>query len=189
MTSTFWCPYFILQQHFLHRCADLLSGVTKVLQSVGVNCCTIQPEFAACSGAPSCQPSAAADTGDLNPPCLLACGKACVGFMCCSSLQEETQTLSPPPAQEGMEEPQTLVMANNFTEGNWINIDSFWLNIWCHCGGREQILHVVCSFKMPPQRLCTIQMSIDWNITTRQETLNVALVALSIPAGMPNGSI
>lgn len=122
MMSIFLCPYFIyffkLQQHFVHRCADLMLGVTKVLQSVGVNCCTIQPEFAACSGSPSCQSSAVADVEDLNQPCLLACSKTCAGFMCCSSLQEETQTLSPPPAQEVMEEPQTLIMANNFTEGN-----------------------------------------------------------------------
>uniref|UniRef100_A0A8C9YD27 Cation efflux protein cytoplasmic domain-containing protein n=1 Tax=Sander lucioperca TaxID=283035 RepID=A0A8C9YD27_SANLU len=34
----------------VHRCADLMSGVTKVLQSVGVSCCTVQPEFASCSG-------------------------------------------------------------------------------------------------------------------------------------------
>ncbi|XP_075891859.1 uncharacterized protein LOC142895020 [Nelusetta ayraudi] len=101
-----------------HRCADLMSGVTKVLQSVGVNCCTIQPEFAACSGSPSCQSSAVADVEDLKQSCHLACSKTCAGFMCCSSLQEETQTLSPPPAQDAMEEPQTLIMANNFTEGN-----------------------------------------------------------------------
>lgn len=107
-----------LQQHFVHRCADLMSGVTKVLQSVGVNCCTIQPEFAACSGSPSCQSSAVADVEDLKQSCHLACSKTCAGFMCCSSLQEETQTLSPPPAQDAMEEPQTLIMANNFTEGN-----------------------------------------------------------------------
>lgn len=98
-----------------NRCADLMSGVTKVLQSVGVNCCTIQPEFSTCS--PTCQPSAAASVEDLNQPCLLACSHTCDGFMCCSSLHQDTQTLSASPAPEAIQEPHTLIMANNFTEG------------------------------------------------------------------------
>lgn len=126
-----WCLYFDvyildlfsvnirlaskLQQCFVHRCADLMSGVTKVLQSVGVNCCTIQPEFATCS--PACQSSGAASVDDLDQPCLLACSKTCARFMCCSSLQQDTQTLSPPTPQEVIQEPQTLIMVNNFTEG------------------------------------------------------------------------
>lgn len=112
-----------LRQRFVHRCADLMSGVTKVLQSVGVNCCTIQPEFATCS--PSCQSSAAASEEDLSRPCLLDCGKTCAGFTCRSSLQQDTRTPSPPPAQEAMQEPQTLIMVNNFTEGKWINVGNF----------------------------------------------------------------
>ncbi|XP_029302514.1 LOW QUALITY PROTEIN: zinc transporter 1 [Cottoperca gobio] len=105
----------------VHRCADLMSGVTKVLCSVGVSCCTIQPEFASCSG------SSAGSEGDASPVvhradpslppllyCSLACGKACAGNMCCSSLEEETRTLQAPAAGETKEEPQTLVIENTF---------------------------------------------------------------------------
>ncbi|XP_070762127.1 proton-coupled zinc antiporter SLC30A1 [Enoplosus armatus] len=106
-----------------HRCADLMSGVTKVLQSVGVSCCTVQPEFAAsCSGS-----SAGSGGGDTSPvvhredpslppllACSLACGKACSGNMCCTPLEEETRSLLAPPAGETKEEPQTLVIENTF---------------------------------------------------------------------------
>ncbi|XP_032361303.1 probable zinc transporter protein DDB_G0282067 [Etheostoma spectabile] len=105
----------------VHRCDDLMSGVTKVLQSVGVSCCTVQPEFASCSG------SSAGSEGDASPvvhrvdpslppylTCSLACGKACAGNMCCSRLEEETRTVLAPPAEETKEEPQALVIENTF---------------------------------------------------------------------------
>ncbi|XP_074496706.1 proton-coupled zinc antiporter SLC30A1 [Sebastes fasciatus] len=105
----------------VHRCADLMSGVSKVLQSVGVSCCTVQPEFASCSG------SSAGSEGDASPvvhredpslppllTCSLACGKACAGNMCCSPVVEETRSLLAPPAGETKEEPQTLVIENTF---------------------------------------------------------------------------
>ncbi|XP_076592204.1 uncharacterized protein LOC143323913 isoform X2 [Chaetodon auriga] len=104
-----------------HRCGDLMSEVTKVLQSVGVSCCTVQPEFASCSG------SSAGSGGEASPvvhredpslppllACSLACGKACSGSMCCSLLEEETTSLLAPPAGETKEEPQTLVIENTF---------------------------------------------------------------------------
>ncbi|XP_077422386.1 proton-coupled zinc antiporter SLC30A1 [Vanacampus margaritifer] len=62
----------------LHRCADLMSGVTKVLQSVGVSCCTVQPEFSSPSAlpkGPTCPPSL--------PACRLACAKLCDDYVCC----------------------------------------------------------------------------------------------------------
>ncbi|XP_078099750.1 proton-coupled zinc antiporter SLC30A1 [Sander vitreus] len=105
----------------VHRCADLMLGVTKVLQSVGVSCCTVQPEFASCSG------SSAGSEGDASPvvhrvdpslppflTCSLACGKACARNMCCSRLEEETGSMLAPPAEETKEEPQTLVIENTF---------------------------------------------------------------------------
>ncbi|KAM6987503.1 proton-coupled zinc antiporter SLC30A1 [Tautogolabrus adspersus] len=105
----------------LHRCADLLSGVTKVLQSVGVSCCTVQPEFVSYSG------SSAGSEGETSPvihredptlpplllTCSLACGKACAGYMCCSPKEEQTRRLLTP-AGETKEEPQTLVIENTF---------------------------------------------------------------------------
>ncbi|XP_070825768.1 proton-coupled zinc antiporter SLC30A1 [Chaetodon trifascialis] len=104
-----------------HRCGDLMSEVTKVLQSVGVSCCTIQPEFASCSG------SSAGSGGEASPvvhredpslppllACSLACGKACTGSMCCSPPEEEITSLLAPPAGESKEEPQTLVIENTF---------------------------------------------------------------------------
>ncbi|XP_008289893.1 zinc transporter 10 [Stegastes partitus] len=104
-----------------HRCADLMSGVTKVLQSVGVSCCTVQPEFASCSG------FCAGSDGDASPlvhredpslpplpACSLACGKACAGNMCCSLLEEETRSLIAPPSGELKEEPHALVIENTF---------------------------------------------------------------------------
>lgn len=104
----------------LSRCADLMSGVTKVLQSVGVSCCTIQPEFASCSMSSSgcgCDASPVVHREDpsLSPlqACSLACGKACAGSMCCSSLEEEARSLLAP-AGESMEEAQTLVVENTF---------------------------------------------------------------------------
>ncbi|XP_068441925.1 proton-coupled zinc antiporter SLC30A1 isoform X2 [Clinocottus analis] len=104
----------------MHRCADLMSGVTKVLQSVGVSCCTVQPEFASCSG------SSVGSEGDASPvihredpslspllTCSLACGKACAGHMCCSPREEDTSRMAPP-AGETKEEPHTLVIENTF---------------------------------------------------------------------------
>ncbi|KAI3354255.1 hypothetical protein L3Q82_018786, partial [Scortum barcoo] len=101
-----------------HRCADLMSGVTKVLQSVGVSCCTVQPEFTSSSG------SSTGSEGDASPvvhredpslppllACSLSCGKACAGNMCCSP-QEETQSSLAPSAGETKEEP--LVIENTF---------------------------------------------------------------------------
>uniref|UniRef100_A0A087XUG8 Cation efflux protein cytoplasmic domain-containing protein n=1 Tax=Poecilia formosa TaxID=48698 RepID=A0A087XUG8_POEFO len=52
--------------------ADVMSGVTKVLQNEGVSCSTIQPEFTS---------SSSAIRGDEE--CSLACGKACAASMCC----------------------------------------------------------------------------------------------------------
>lgn len=83
-----------------HRCADLMSGVTKVLQSVGVSCCTVQPEFVACSA------SSAGSQGGASPvvedpslppvlACSLACGEACAGSMCCTPVGE-TKTKEEP---------------------------------------------------------------------------------------------
>lgn len=105
----------------LSRCADLISGVTKVLQSVGVNYCTVQPEFASCSGFSS------RSLGDASPvihrddpspplllPCSLACGRACAGSMCCSLLEEEAQSVPSPTTAETKEEPQILVIENTF---------------------------------------------------------------------------
>ncbi|XP_042343338.1 zinc transporter 1 [Plectropomus leopardus] len=104
-----------------HRCADLMKSVTKVLQSVGVSCCTVQPEFTSCSG------SSAGSEGDaslvvhredpsmpFHLPCNLTCGKACAGSMCCSPLEEETWSQQEPAAGETQEEPQTLVIENTF---------------------------------------------------------------------------
>ncbi|KAL6116085.1 uncharacterized protein ACO6RY_00776 [Pungitius sinensis] len=104
----------------VHRCADLMSGVTKVMQSVGVSCCTVQPEFASCSGTSAgsegdASPVIHREDPSLPPPltCSLACGKACAGFMCCSTVEEETSLMAPP-AGETKEEPQTLVIENTF---------------------------------------------------------------------------
>ncbi|XP_049888904.1 uncharacterized protein LOC126382847 [Epinephelus moara] len=100
----------------VHRCADLMSGVTKVLQSVGVSCCTVQPEFASCSGSSAAcggdaSPAVHKEDPSVPPPliCSLTCGKACAGSMCCSPLKEE------PPAGETETEPQTLVIENTFS--------------------------------------------------------------------------
>lgn len=85
-----------------YRCPDVLLGVTKVLQSVGVSCCTIQPEFATCP-APS-----AGSQGAPSQCCSLACGKACTGSMCCFQLEEEYRSLAAQSVQKTKEEPQTL---------------------------------------------------------------------------------
>ncbi|XP_053278063.1 uncharacterized protein LOC128439697 [Pleuronectes platessa] len=69
----------------VHRCADLMLAVTKVLQSVGVSSCTVQPEFASCSAG---------------------------GNMCCSLLEEKTSSALAPPAGGTTE--QTLVIENTF---------------------------------------------------------------------------
>lgn len=111
---------------FINRCADLMSGVTKVLRSVGVNCCTVQPEFVSCS----CDASPVVPVEEPFMPhrlaCRLACPKACAGSMCCSPLEEESRILLTPPAGETKEEPPTLVMENTFLKKNiWI--------IWYQC--------------------------------------------------------
>ncbi|XP_033970834.1 zinc/cadmium resistance protein [Trematomus bernacchii] len=104
----------------VQRCADLMSGVTKVLQSVGVSCCTVQPEFASCPGSSAGSAGCASPVVHREDPslppllsCSLACGKACDGNMCCSSL-EESRILLAPAAGETKEEPQTLVIENTF---------------------------------------------------------------------------
>ncbi|KAM4743207.1 proton-coupled zinc antiporter SLC30A1 isoform 1-T2 [Anableps anableps] len=101
----------------LNRCADLMSGVTKVLQNVGVSCCTIQPEFTSSSS--SIREDEAStfihreDPCSPLPPCSLACGKACAASMCCSLL-EETRSTHRPPAGETNEDPETLVVEITF---------------------------------------------------------------------------
>ncbi|KAF6736879.1 Zinc/cadmium resistance protein [Oryzias melastigma] len=103
----------------VHRCGDLLSGVSKVLKSIGVSCCTVQPEFTSCAGASS------NNLGDASPiihrddpspralpACSLACGKACAGSMCCSPPEEEIQSMRKPPTGETNEEPLALVLEN-----------------------------------------------------------------------------
>ncbi|KAK2847268.1 hypothetical protein Q5P01_010267 [Channa striata] len=102
-----------------HRCADLMSGVTKVLQSVGVSCCTVQPEFASCGGSSADagrddSPAVHRQDRCLPPPlaCSLACGKACAGSMCCSPREENTRSLMAPTAGETKAEPQTLIIEN-----------------------------------------------------------------------------
>ncbi|XP_074535993.1 uncharacterized protein LOC141798102 isoform X2 [Halichoeres trimaculatus] len=107
----------------LHRCADLLSGVTKVLQSVGVSCCTVQPEFTSypesfAGSASDASPIIHREDPTLPPQlplaCSLACGKACTGNMCCTPPEEESRSLLTPPAGETKEEPQTLIIENTF---------------------------------------------------------------------------
>uniref|UniRef100_A0A3P9H950 Solute carrier family 30 member 1b n=1 Tax=Oryzias latipes TaxID=8090 RepID=A0A3P9H950_ORYLA len=103
----------------VHRCGDLLSGVSKVLKGVGVSCCTVQPEFTSCPAAPS---NSLGDASPIiqredpspraRPACSLACGKACAGSMCCSPPKEEVQGVLSPPTGETNEEPLTLVLEN-----------------------------------------------------------------------------
>lgn len=87
---------------FLHRCADLLSEVLKVLQSVGVSCCTIQPEFASITQSEdvSCPH---------HPTCSLACMEACATSTCCSPSEVET---IPPPAAAALQESQLTDLGN-----------------------------------------------------------------------------
>lgn len=92
---------------FLHRCADLLSEVLKVLQSVGVSCCTIQPEFASCSG-PSITQSEEVSRPH-RPTCSLACPVACAASVCCSPSEVET---IPPPAAAALQESQLTDLGN-----------------------------------------------------------------------------
>ncbi|KAJ3591082.1 hypothetical protein NHX12_009029 [Muraenolepis orangiensis] len=74
------------------RCGDLISAVTKVIQSVGISCCTIQPEFPV-----PLPPAVTSSSSQAEPPhpvqawaCRLACGAACEEKMCCSPTTEET---------------------------------------------------------------------------------------------------
>uniref|UniRef100_A0A1A8RJP3 Uncharacterized protein n=1 Tax=Nothobranchius rachovii TaxID=451742 RepID=A0A1A8RJP3_9TELE len=92
-----------------------MSGITKVLQNVGVSCCTIQPEFTT-SGSPSCSEGNPKRNTCPSPPlptCSLACRRACAAHMCCSLL-EETWSLLRPSAVETRDEPQNLVIENTF---------------------------------------------------------------------------
>ncbi|XP_023834475.1 proton-coupled zinc antiporter SLC30A1 [Salvelinus sp. IW2-2015] len=105
----------------IHRCGDLLSGVTKVLQSVGVSCCTVQPEFLLST--PTANGNL--DNNNTNPTiihrempshlaCSLACGKGCAGKMCCAPLEEWSTEPLAPPAGETEEEPYVLIIENTF---------------------------------------------------------------------------
>ncbi|XP_029537462.2 proton-coupled zinc antiporter SLC30A1-like [Oncorhynchus nerka] len=105
----------------IHRCGDLLSGVTKVLQSVGVSCCTVQPEFLLST--PTANGNL--DNNGTNPTiihrempshlaCSLACGKGCAGKMCCAPLEEGPAEPLAPPAGETEEEPHVLIIENTF---------------------------------------------------------------------------
>ncbi|XP_030601000.1 uncharacterized protein LOC115791053 isoform X2 [Archocentrus centrarchus] len=100
-----------------HRCAEVMSGVTNVLQSVGVSCCTVQPEFDS-SLVSEGGASPVIHREDPSPPprlaCSLSCGKACARSMCCSPPDEESWGLLAPPSGETKEEPQTLVIENTF---------------------------------------------------------------------------
>ncbi|XP_077467494.1 proton-coupled zinc antiporter SLC30A1 isoform X2 [Stigmatopora argus] len=60
------------------RCADLISEVTKVLKSVGVSSCTVQPELVFSS----CLPGGAASPTAV-PACVLGCAKVCDPHVCC----------------------------------------------------------------------------------------------------------
>lgn len=103
-----------------------MSGVTNVLQSVGVKCCTVQPEFTSCSES-STQDTFPVDHGvDESQPqryaCSLACTAACAGSMCCSPSEEDNRILLTPPAQETKKKPEVLVMENNFLETiEWVD--------------------------------------------------------------------
>lgn len=90
-----------------------MSGVTKVLQNVGVSCCTVQPEFTSC-----CVSSGDAHRQDpCLPPalaCSLACGKACARSVCCSPHEEKASSLVEAADGASEEEPQSLVIENTF---------------------------------------------------------------------------
>ncbi|KAM9852829.1 uncharacterized protein ACBR49_003693 [Aulostomus maculatus] len=76
----------------VHRCTDMLAGITKVLKSAGVTCCTIQPEFT--EGSASIQGEASPvnhSEGPSLPPvltCSFACGNSCAVKMCCSPAED-----------------------------------------------------------------------------------------------------
>ncbi|XP_061734638.1 proton-coupled zinc antiporter SLC30A1 isoform X2 [Nerophis ophidion] len=75
-----------------HRCAELMSGVTKVLQNAGVTCCTVQPEFA---------PSQSSSLLRNEPlVCSLSCGRVCAGHTCCPLPASQDCTGPPAPAAE-----------------------------------------------------------------------------------------
>ncbi|XP_027855127.1 zinc transporter 1 [Xiphophorus couchianus] len=102
--------------------ADLMAGVTKVLQNEGVSCSTIQPEFTSSSSSIRGDEAATlVHREDLCsrplPRCSLACGKACAASMCCSLLEEteeQTRSVQRPGTGESQEDPQTLVIENTF---------------------------------------------------------------------------
>ncbi|XP_038817802.1 mucin-6 [Salvelinus namaycush] len=107
----------------IHRCGDLMSGVTKVLQSVGVSCCTVQPEFLLSTPTANGNLENNSTTPTIIhreiPPlpshltCSLACGKGCAGKMCCAPLEEGSAEPLAPPAGE-TEEPHVLIIENAF---------------------------------------------------------------------------
>lgn len=83
-------------------------GVTKVLQSVGVSCCTVQPEFVAFDAS-----SAGSQGGPTLPPvlaCSFACGKVCVGKTCCTPGEEDHRNLLAPVTEETKEKSETVVI-------------------------------------------------------------------------------
>ncbi|XP_007545131.1 zinc transporter 1-like [Poecilia formosa] len=102
--------------------ADVMSGVTKVLQNEGVSCSTIQPEFTSSSSAIRGDEAATFvhredPCSRPLPQCSLACGKACAASMCCSLLErteEQTQSVQRSGTGESKEDPQTLVIENTF---------------------------------------------------------------------------
>ncbi|KAL0972919.1 hypothetical protein UPYG_G00196420 [Umbra pygmaea] len=105
----------------IHRCGDLMSRVTRVLQSVGVNCCTVQPEFIL--SVPTT--NGKLDNNNTMPtinnwelpsrlPCSMACGARCAGKMCCTLPEEECRGSTAPPAGETEEEPHMLIIENTF---------------------------------------------------------------------------
>ncbi len=144
------------------RCADLMSGVTRVLQSVGVRCCTVQPEFTSGSGssAGSGEASPVIHREDPSlpptPACNLACGKACTGSMCCSLLEEENRSMLAPPTGETGEDSQTLVIENTIL---WPSVLTKELlkklqqkknNIWYPCTDvKVKIMDVICLKSLP----------------------------------------
>lgn len=76
------------------RYLDVIVGVTRVLQSVGVHCCTVQPEFT-----------------DVDPSlqlCSLACAEACVGSMCCSHLAKQHKIVRNGTTQEESTDPEPV---------------------------------------------------------------------------------